>query len=90
MDLRGFAQPFVMKVMPELRPKLFADAIELQAHPIATLRGPIYEICEKIPAASLRQSILDRLCLFGKNLVGCSLETLTMLQDHALEARCLR
>jgi|HubBroStandDraft_6_1064221.scaffolds.fasta_scaffold01711_8 hypothetical protein len=77
-----------MKLISELRLKLFADEICFQARRIATSSGG--EIDGRIPVASFEQSILNRLRPAGNNLAGCSLETLTMLQGDVLKVGCLR
>ena len=79
----GIYTAILMRVMPELRPKLFADEVGFQSSRIATLSG-------KIPAAPFRQSILNGLRLFGKDVAGCSGDTLKVFPDDAVNVGCLQ
>lgn len=76
-----------MKVMSELRPKLFAEDMCRQASRIAPSGG---QVQVKIPLATLGESILNGLRLAGKNPAESSLETLQTFRDHPGEAGCLQ
>ncbi len=70
-----------MKVMSELRLKLFANDIGSQARRIAT---PSEQIYGRVPETSLGQSVLKSPRPAGKDLAGCSLATLKRLEDYTV------
>jgi hypothetical protein len=75
-----------MKVMSELRPKLFTEDVCRQASWIAPSGGQVHV---KIPFATLGESIPNGLRLAGKNPAESSLETLQIFRDDPGEAGCL-
>jgi hypothetical protein len=67
-----------MKLISELKLKLFADEVRRQAHRIATLDA---KVTVKIPIATLGGSILSGLRLVGKNLAEYWLEAQELCRD---------
>ncbi|HWJ20346.1 MAG TPA: hypothetical protein VNR65_16645 [Geobacterales bacterium] len=67
-----------MKLISELKLKLFADEMRRQARRIQTLDG---QVNVKIPVAALGGSILSGPQLVGKNLAEYWLEAREMFRD---------